>query len=634
MFETTANAQYWPIDDAPLDGRIPYKHNYDILSARRADSPLEPAISFQLKADANAPAQTLNYQELHDKIVQCANGLRKLGINEDDAVAYIMPNCLEAVIINQAGMIAGKVAPINPLISPEHIGGILAESGAKIVVTLGSMPKTNIAQIVAQSLDFAPDVHTVLTVDLARYVTGVTKFLVPFLRPKLSFPPHITVRDFNEFVNEQSTSLEFEISDENRVTALFHTGGTTGRPKLVQHDRLGFVYNAWLGEQIIYEKGDTALCPLPMFHVFAAYPILACVLAKGAHMVMIAPAGYRAEGIFENFWKLVERWQVNLMIMVPTAAARLLSEPVNADVSTLRYAICGSAPLPEGLFHRFEEAVGVRILEGYGMTEATCLVAVNPIDGKRKIGSVGYPLPYTEVKILDCDESGKILSEKAVNEIGEICVNNPGVRLGQTYKDSEKNAGLFASGDYLRTGDLGRFDEEGFLFITGRSKDLIIRGGHNIDPALIEEVLATHPAVAMAGAVGQPDHYAGELPCAYVELVAGAEVSIDELMALCENKVAEKMAIPKSIEILDELPKTAVGKIFKPDLRKRAIRRVLSHRFLENGLQASIIDIVDDSKRGFVVQIHALNPDESDNLSQIMSEYALAWDSVPSKNDG
>jgi acyl-CoA synthetase (AMP-forming)/AMP-acid ligase II len=198
-------------------------------------------------------------------------------------------------------------------------------------------------------------------------------------------------------------------------------------------------------------------------------------------------------------------------------------------VSTLRYALCGSAPLPVELFKRFEAATGVAILEGYGMTEATCVVSFNPPEGERKIGSVGLPVPYTDVKILDCEPDGTVRGECGVDQIGEICIASPGVFPG--YLEAERNEGVFTEpGHYLRSGDLGRIDADGYLWITGRAKDLIIRGGHNIDPALIEEALACHPEVTFVGAIGQPDAHAGEVPCAYVELVAGAEASAEELL--------------------------------------------------------------------------------------------------------
>ena len=244
--------------------------------------------------------------------------------------------------------------------------------------------------------------------------------------------------------------------------------------------------------------------------------------------------------------------------------------------------------MPTELFRRFEEATGVEVIEGYGLTEATCLVSCNPPLGSKRIGSVGYQFPYTDVKIVK--ESNGKLKECAVDEAGEVCISNPGVFDGNTYTDQDKNKDLYYKKKYLRTGDLGRVDADEFLWITGRAKDLIIRGGRNIDPAIIEEALLGHDAVAFAGAIGQPDAHSGELPCTYVELVEGADISEAALLEFANNNISEPGAKPKYLEVLDELPKTAVGKVFKPDLRKRAITRVYNETFEGSTLYAPYVD--------------------------------------------
>jgi fatty-acyl-CoA synthase/long-chain acyl-CoA synthetase len=365
------------------------------------------------------------------------------------------------------------------------------------------------------------------------------------------------------------------------------------------------------------------MCPLPLFHVFAAYPILMSMIASGAHVVFPTPQGYRGEGVFDNFWKLVERWQVTFIITVPTAIAAMMQRPVNADVSSVKTAFSGSAPLPVELFRRFEKATGVTLVEGYGLTEATCLVSCNPVDGEKKIGSVGVPFPHCDVKILKTTPHGVLECE--TDEVGEICVANPGVRAGATYTEADKNRDLYYHEAYLRTGDLGRIDADGYLWITGRAKDLIIRGGHNIDPAEIEEALAGHPAVAMAGAIGQPDGFAGELPCVYVELVKGAAVTTEELMDWCREHIHERAAVPKHLEILDELPKTAVGKVFKPDLRKRAIIRVYNAALMEAGLDARVDHVAEDKKLGLVAYLRQSGSVDEAAVAQVLGQFTRPW---------
>jgi len=600
---------------------------YQFLSETKAAHGARPAISFQITSGPKDRSETVTWTELHKRVTQAANLLRRLGVQEGDTVAYLLPNCTEAAVALLAGATAGIVNPINPLLEPEQIAAILRETRAKVLVTLKSFPKSEVAQKAAEAVRHAPNVKAVLEVDLNRYLAPPKSWIVPLIRPKNPVAHKADVLDFNRAAaREPGDRLAFADSTGDRVAAYFHTGGTTGMPKVAQHKYSGMIYNGWLGGRLLFSKEDVLICPLPMFHVFAAYPILMSCIASGAHMVMPTPAGYRGEGVFDNFWKLVERWQVTFLITVPTAIAALMQRPVDADVSSLRIAISGSAPLPVELYNRFKAATGVEIAEGYGLTEATCLVSCNPVDGMKKVGSVGVVLPHTHVRILQNTPSGEVIRECGVDEVGEICVANPGVFEGSTYTEVDKNHGLFAEDRYLRTGDLGRLDADGYLWITGRAKDLIIRGGHNIDPAEIEEAMASHPAVAFAGAIGQPDAFAGELPCVYVELVDGAEVTVAELIEHARSHVHERAAMPKHVEILDELPKTAVGKIFKPELRKRAIRRVYDAALAEAGQPVRVAEVVEDKKRGLVARLVREGEVDDAAVAQRLGEFAGQWD--------
>ena len=539
--------------------------------------------------------------------------------------AYLLPNCNETALTLLAGQTAGVVAPINPLLEPDHIAALLRETGAKALVTLAPFPKTDLNERAIKAAAEAPTVTTILEIDFKRYLTPPLAWLIPLLRPKRPSAGSAAILDFAvEAAKERADGLDFtpEAGPET-VSALFHTGGTTGMPKIAQHQQIGMIYNGWIVDRMIYDETSVVLCPMPLFHCFGAYPMWIACVASGAHMVMPTPAGYRGDGVMDNFWKLIERWKVTFLTTVPTAATALMQRPVNADVSSLQYAICGSAPLPRELLRQFQEATGVKILEGYGQTETTCLISCNPCEGVRKVGSVGLVFPYSDVKILHVDASGAILKECETDEVGEICMKGPGVFPG--YTDPARNEGLFAGGEWLRTGDLGRLDADGYLWITGRAKDVIIRGGHNIDPAVIEEALAKHPQVAYSGAIGQPDAYAGELPCAYVELVESGEVSGEELQAFAAGHVGERAARPVHVEVLDELPKTAVGKVFKPALRKRAIKRVYCAALKEAGIEAAI-DVVEDTRLGLVAEIAPADAAATDEaIGEVLNGFARPW---------
>jgi acyl-coenzyme A synthetase/AMP-(fatty) acid ligase len=612
-------------NEIPWDARVLPTTTYALLSQTAQKHGLRKAVSFSLLSDPDAKCETLTWDELLDKTGQAANLFRSLGVGENDVVAYLMPNATETILSYLGGQVAGIVNPINPLLDAEQIAAILRETNAKVLVTLKAFPKTDVAQKAAEAVRFAPNVKHVLEVDLLRYLTGLKRFIVPMIRPKNPTDHDARVLDFNTELAKQPTTLSFEDSKVDRVAAYFHTGGTTGMPKVVQHRYSGIVYNAWLGDRLLFTEEDVQICPLPLFHVFATIVSLGASLGSGAQIFFPTPQGYRGEGVFDNFWKLIEKHKVTFMITVPTAMSALMQRKVDADISSLRLAFCGSAPLPLELYRRFEEAAGVTICEGYGLTEATCLVSINPPDGEKRVGSIGIPFPYTDVRII-LPTTGK---DADVDEIGEICVSNPGVYSGRTYTEVEKNADLFYPGSisdaqYLRTGDLGRKDPDGYLWITGRAKDLIIRGGHNIDPAEIEEALAGHEAVAFAGAIGQPDEHAGEVPCAFVELIDGADVTQEALMAFAKEHIHERAAHPKHLEIMTELPKTAVGKIFKPELRKSAITRVYNAALGDLG--AEVTSVYEDKKRGLVAHVAKTGRVTDEDVSNALNAYTIPWE--------
>ena len=609
-------------NEMPWSKRDVSRTMYEFVNSVAERHGQRPGVSFQITSGPNDKAETLNWQGFRDKSVQAANLLRRLGIGENDVVAYLLPICNEAALTLIGGSIAGIANPINPLLEPDQIAAILRETNAKVLVTLRAFPKSDLAQLAADAVAQAPNIETILEVDLNRYLTPPKSWIVRLIRPKVTASHSAKVLDFNLELNKQNRALDFEDATEDRVAAYFHTGGTTGMPKVAQHKYSGIVYNGWLGDRMLFSSDDTIICPLPLFHVFACHVILMAMISSGAHVVFPTPQGYRGKGVFDNFWKLIERWNVSFMITVPTAISALMQRPVDADITSLKTAFSGSSPLPVELFKRFEKATGVQIVEGYGLTEVTCLVSCNPDQGLKKVGSVGIPLTHTNVKILLDTADGP--TECATNEIGEICVANPGVFAGSTYTETIKNKGLYHFNTHLRTGDLGRMDEDGYLWITGRAKDLIIRGGHNIDPAQIEEALAGHEAVGFVGAIGQPDVHAGEVPCAYVELVLGATVTPEELITFANSLVTERAAQPKYVEILPELPKTAVGKVFKPALRKSAIIRIYNLALSEAGVDARVQKVVEDKYRGLTAQVSGRADDVT--ISEVLGGFIQPWE--------
>lgn len=614
-------------NEMPWQDRQPYRTVYDLLSARNRENGSDPALTFQITSGPGDKALSLSYGELFEQVTRAANAFRSLGVQETDTVALVMPNCNETVVTLLGGMVAGIAMPLNPLLEPEQISALLRESNAKVVVTLRAFPKTDIAQKVAEAVGHAPSVKAVVEVDLLPYLSPPKSWIVPMIRPKVHAHHHARVLPYRKLMAAQNGDrLDFADAQQDRIASYFHTGGTTGMPKIAQHTYSGIIYQGWcLGREVADNSNGVLLCALPMFHVFGAHLVLQISLMEGGHMIMPTPQGFRGDGVFDNFWKLVEHHKPGIMCMVPTAAAMLLQRPVNADVSSLSYAITASAPMPVEVFHQFERETGLTIVEGYGMTEATAFISRNPTEGEKKPGSVGLSTPYAHTKLLKFDANGAVSGEAGPGEVGEIVVTTPGVVTGQTYLQQDKNVGLFTEDGFMRTGDLGRYDEDGYLWITGRAKDVIIRGGHNIDPAEIEEAILAHPAVALAAAIGQPDIKAGEVPCLYVELVDGKQTDFKELMAFASEHIGERAALPKWIEIVPEMPLTNVGKIFKPALRKMAIARVFDQELAKGQIPTKVRTVIEDKNRGLVAVIDPRDGLTDDEIQTRIGQFIPHW---------
>jgi fatty-acyl-CoA synthase len=391
------------------------------------------------------------------------------------------------------------------------------------------------------------------------------------------------------------------------------------------------VANAWsvaqaLGDGIGPRK--VVLCGLPLFHVNAVLVTGLLPFSQGAHVVLATPQGYRAPGLLSRFWEIVEHHRVSFFSGVPTLYASLLQVPVGAhDVTSLDYGLCGAAPMPTEVFRAFEERTGLKILEGYGLTEATCVSSVNPIAGERRVGSIGLRLPGQAMKAVILDEHGAFARECDADEVGVILVSGPNVFAG--YRNAAQNDGLWVDcGDgrrWLNTGDLGRRDADGYFWLTGRKKELIIRGGHNIDPAAIEEALNRHPAVQLAAAVGRPDAYAGELPVAVVQLRPGAAVSDADLLELLAREIGERAALPKYVRFVSEMPLTAVGKIYKPELKRREATDALATALREAGVAFRALDITHDASRGLVARLQLDDGASREAARQILGRFALPF---------
>jgi acyl-CoA synthetase (AMP-forming)/AMP-acid ligase II len=538
-------------------------------------------------------------------------------VQRGDVVAYVLPNLPETHLVIWGAETAGIALAINPLLEGAQIGDLLRSAQARWIVTLAPHPDPELWKRICVAVPLAREMlRGVLAVDLTRHLPGqpagsARATSIASLPADLDGVP---VLDFHvELAREAGEALTFEPPGAEDIAAYLCTGGTTGLPKIARHTHRNEIANALqlgavVGEDF-YAPGRCTLTALPLFHVNAQVGTGLGIFAHGGHALLAAPAGYRTPGLLARFWEIIAHHRVHAFSGVPTIFAGLLQAPrAGLDLSCLAYAISGAAPMPVELFNKFQAETGMRILEGYGLTEGACASSINPPGTSPRIGSIGLRLPWQPMKPMMLDEQGGYLRDAAVDEIGILAIRGPNVFPG--YLNPDHDHGLWiervnAAGHserWLNSGDLGRQDADGFIWLTGRKKELIIRGGHNIDPKIIEDVLAGHPAVAICAAVGRPDPHSGEVPVAYAQLRPGQQATEEELLAWANARITERAAQLKSVRIIAGLPLTAIGKIFKPRLNMLEIESVVREEAKDAGVELLNLDVVQDTRRGLLAR--------------------------------
>jgi len=590
-FATDADVRAF--ESVPYAERIAATSTYEALKLGAARDPQVPAILFLPNASATDEPVRLTHAQFIARVTQVANALHALGVRPGDVVSILLPLVPQAFYALFGAQAAGIANPVNSFLESPQIAHILQAAKTKVLIALGPAEGFDIWQKVARIRDQLPDLKAILVVE-------------PWGPPPegtISFDAAVEAQPADRLVSGRRIEAD-------EVASYYHTGGTTGLPQLVPLTHGNQVYQAW-GMALMFHTrpASTLLMALPLFHVGGALTPALHQLSAGGTLLVLSSSGWRNKNAMPNVWKLIERYKIEVFAAVPTVVGAVLNISMeDADISSLRLVNGGGSAIPVPVADAYKHRFGLEILETYGMTEASSCHTISFPDRPVYLGAVGRALPYSQVKVVEVDERGKAVRDCEPGKIGVVTMHGPGVFSG--YVTGAPDAPFVAPG-WVNSGDLGRIDAHGYLWITGRAKDLIIRGGHNIDPLGVEEVLYDHPDVELAAMVGEPDAYAGELPVAYVQLKPGAKVEPAELARWAAGRTPERAAVPTQIYVIDNIPLTAVGKVFKPALRtdaaERAVRRMLAP-LLQAESCAADVHVGPHPQHGTLLTVHLSGP--------------------------
>ncbi len=561
-------------EEVPYQERIAAASTFDAIKLGAAHNADASAIQFLPNASPEDTPTVISYGQLVTRVTQAANMFHALGVGASDVVSFLLPLLPQSFFTLFGAEAAGIANPVNPLLETHQIAEILEAAGTKVLIALGPTEGSDIWNKVVE-------------------VRGRLKQLKAIVQINGSGDAANSIYSFDALLSQQPADClvsgrQIAAGD---VAAYFHTGGTTGTPKLVRQTHANQVYQAWACNLMLKSSpGRNLLYGMPLYHVGGALTQTLATFSSGCCLVVLSPAGWRNPAVLKNVWALVERYRPEIFSSVPTVLAASLAVPIgHANISCLRYVGGGGSAIPVAVGKALQDKLNVPVVEVYGMTETASVHTLAYLDRSIRLGSVGHAVPYSRVRVVIVDADGRYQRDCASNEIGVGALAGPGVFSG--YLNDAHNKGAFVEPGWVNSGDLGRLDEDGYLWITGRAKDTVIRGGHNIDPAPIEEVFFQHPAVGLAAVVGQPDAYAGELPLAYVQLKDGANVAPGELEAWVRERTPERAAVPVEIVLIDPMPVTGVGKVFKPQLRWNAAQRVFTQTLaplIEQGIRYEV----------------------------------------------
>lgn len=526
----------------PAETTLPHQSIYQVLNTAVSHCGDRPATAFL--------GAQLTYREIKTQADKLATALARLGITKGDRVGIMLPNCPQYVIAFFAIVRLGAIAAnVNPLYTPREVEVVAKDSGMRLLLTLDVLAPISLGVKANTSLEH------IITTSVQAY--GHDHRHAPHA-------PEGTL-SFSELIAHVDKVVlpSVTINATEDVAALVYTGGTTGTPKgamLTHYNLFAAAVQCQLWGREFFRRGEERfLLVIPYFHVYGLVVGLVYATWMGAWQLQIPK--YDVNMLLAA----VNTYEPSFFPGVPTLFISLLNHPEapHSKLGAIRRLNSGSAPLPVEVIEQFEAMSGAALFEGWGMTETSALGTSTAMLAERRPGSIGFPVPNTEMKIVDLDTG---TSEMPLGETGELCIRGPQVMKGYWNKPAE-TAEVLREG-WLYTGDVARMDADGYFYIVQRKKDMILVSGYNVYPNEIEDVLFTHAAVKECAVIGVPDQYRGEAVKAFVVLKEGATTTAEELQAYCRERLA-KYKLPSVIEFLAALPKSAVGKVLRRELREQ-----------------------------------------------------------------
>ncbi len=598
------------LEQTPLEQRITrWDFALNLLDGCH-DDPNRAALHVTNNGNVDGPVLTWCFAELEQRSIQIANLLRASGLGPTDVVTVVTPTVPGLFATMIGGLLAVRLFPINWMLDARALADLMQRAEVKVVIALGPTPGFSIWENVCEavaSLDKPPQLFSLHE---------------PFSPPA----EHDLLTAASAHPSDKLT-FDRPTAQRHSIACYVHSGGTTGHPKIVKVTHGGMVFRQWAANNgLAFTRRDVVLSDTPLFHIGGLLVRGLVNTANGNTAIVPSIHGARDKTYIANYWRYIERFGITQVSGVPTTLSVLAKNPPTGEnISSLRpYFATGSTAMAPAVQDRVTEVTGAQVLQSYGLTENTSHATLDPRDGEVRRRCSGLRVPYVKLRIVKMGVGGEVLRDCAVDENGMVLVGGPGVAGG--YLDPAQDKGAFLPNGFFVTGDLGSLDADGYLRISGRQKDLIIRSGHNIEPGLIEDALLQSPWVALAAAVGKPDAHAGELPMAYVQLHPGVQVTADELLRYAAEHIPERPAVPKEIIVLDKLPLTSVGKPMKHVLQMDAAKRVFDEA-LRPLPCAWDLDIANTGGSGLAITLTLKEASDvaRNEAERILSAYAIPY---------